>query len=80
MELFRSPVLWITVLLQMAGPVLFGFDKWANVIQYLSAFGMAYAVHEYFVRHRREIEHLKKQIAHLHEKHDQLKEVMNNSE
>lgn len=48
----------ITALLQLAGPFLFGFGNWANIIQYLSGFGMAYAIWQYEVHHKKQIAEL----------------------
>lgn len=53
------------VLLQIAGPFYFGFDKWANVIQYVSGFAMIYGGYHFIYIH-------KPQIHSLHEKLDEL--------
>lgn len=80
MVFFRSKIFLLTVLIQAAGPFLFSLGDWANVIQYLSGFGMAYAFWEYTANHKPEVETLKKQIAHLHRKHDALREMIADKE
>jgi hypothetical protein len=67
-----SRIFIVTVLVQALGLFFFGLNDWANVIQYLSGFGMAYAAWEYVNGHKREIEQLKERIEHLHQKHDEL--------
>jgi hypothetical protein len=68
---WHSRIFIATVLVQTLGLFFFGLNDWANVIQCLSGFGMAYAVWEYVNVHKREIEQLKQCIEHLHEKHDE---------
>ncbi|KIL38293.1 hypothetical protein SD70_27135 [Gordoniibacillus kamchatkensis] len=58
MQFFRSPIFFIAILLQIAGPLLFSFGDWANVIQYLSGFGMAYAIYQYEVHHKKQIQQI----------------------
>lgn len=58
---FRRPIL-ITIILQIGGPILFGFGDWANVILYLSGFGMAYAVYQYETHHKKQLEALLQHI------------------
>lgn len=61
MRFFYSPIFFITVLFQIAGPYCFSFGDWANVIQYLSGFGMAYALWDF-----------NRKMHHLHKIHDKL--------
>lgn len=72
MRFFQTKIFLVTVLLQLAGPFFMGFGDWANVIQYVSGFGMAYALWEYFAVHKPEIERIRERVAHLHDKHDEL--------
>lgn len=55
----------LAVLLQIVGPFYFGFDKWANIIQYTSGFVMIYAGWHFFYIH-------KPQLKSLHDKFDEL--------
>lgn len=74
MNILKNPILWVTVLLQLAGPFYFGFANWTNVLQYVEAFGVGFGIYEYFKKHRKDIQHLKEQIAHLHDKYDRAME------
>lgn len=80
MRFWYSRIFIVTVLVQALGLFFFGLNDWANVIQYLSGFGMAYAVWEYVNVHKREIEQLKQRIEHLHEKHDELQRAVKGEE
>jgi len=68
----KSRIFTITVLVQVAGPLLFTFGNWANVIQYVSGFGIAYALWEYFTVHKPEIQRLRDHVTHLHARHDAM--------
>jgi hypothetical protein len=70
MPFYKNKYFILTVLVQLLGPYLFSFDKWANIIQYFSAFGMTYAIHDYLVHHKPQIKQL---VAHM--KHQQQKEA-----
>lgn len=59
---FKSYVFLVTVLLQLAGPYFFGFGNWANIIQYVSGFGMAYAVWQYEVHHKKQIQRILRRL------------------
>lgn len=76
MLFFKSKIFIVTVLLQIVGPFVFSFGNWDNVIQYLSGFGMAYALWDYFTNHKPEIKLLREQINHLHMKHDAIHEIL----
>lgn len=68
MLFIRSRMFIITVLIQVAGPFFFSFGDWANVIQYLSGFGMAYGLWDF-----------NRKMNHLHQKHDKLHEQIKRS-
>lgn len=80
MTFFHSRIFLLTVLLQLAGPFLFGYSNWCNHIQYLSAFGMAYALWEYMTVHKSEIQQLREQLIHLHQKHEELHSAIKQKE
>jgi uncharacterized coiled-coil DUF342 family protein len=58
------------------GPFVFSFGDWNNVIQYISGYGMAYALWDYFTNHKQEIKALREQINHLHAKHDVIHNML----
>lgn len=70
----KSPYFWVSIVLQIVGPYLVTFGNWANVIQYLSGFGMAFALFEYQQNHKEEMRELKELVRDLHIKHDKLHE------
>lgn len=57
-------IILITVLLQIAGPYIFGFGNWCNVLQYLGGYGIPFALLAFYRHHKREIERLENRLFH----------------
>lgn len=72
MKFIKSRTFFITVLLQLAGPLLFSFGDWANIIQYLSGFGMAYAIYNYEVHHKKQFAALLHEMTHERKKQHEI--------
>lgn len=69
---FRSRIFFLAIALQIIAPLLVKFGNWANIIQYVSGFGMAYALWEYLHVHKPSLKRMEDQMFHLHKKADLL--------
>lgn len=75
-KFLKSPYFWISVVLQIVGPYLVTFGNWANIIQYVSGFTMAFALFAYVTEHKKEMAELKELVWGLHSKHDKMHEKL----